>query len=265
MSRIAAQLYTLRDYTTSAAGFRTTLRRIAEMGYRYAQLSAVGCMDGASPEVDAKAAKELLDDAGIQAALTHRPWDEIRNRTDECIAFHKALGAELVGIGSMPGEYRKDGADGFRRFADDAAEPIARLKAAGLLFAYHNHSFEFERFPPHGQTGFEIMIERGPSDMKAILDTYWVVHAGVDLGDLVSRLHGRIPMIHVKDKAVVEGEVRMAPVGEGNLNWDAILPACAIAGTGLYAVEQDDCYGRDPFECLASSYRFLEAKLPKTQ
>jgi len=50
----------------------------------------------------------------------------------------------------------------------------------------------------------------------------------------------------------------MAEVGEGNLNWPAILDACRSSGTEIYAVEQDICQ-RDPFESLAVSYRNLQA------
>jgi sugar phosphate isomerase/epimerase len=45
-------------------------------------------------------------------------------------------------------------------------------------------------------------------------------------------------------------------VGEGNLPWDTILPACERAGVEWYAVEQDICR-RDPFDCLRSSFTFL--------
>ena len=48
----------------------------------------------------------------------------------------------------------------------------------------------------------------------------------------------------------------MAPVGEGNLDWDGIIPACVAAGVEWYAVEQDD-YLSDPFDCLRSSYEYL--------
>jgi sugar phosphate isomerase/epimerase len=69
-----------------------------------------------------------------------------------------------------------------------------------------------------------------------------------------------VPVIHVKDKEVVPGDGPvMAAVGEGNLDWAGILPACAQAGVEVYAVEQDICR-RDPFDCLRSSYEFLQAQ-----
>jgi sugar phosphate isomerase/epimerase len=50
----------------------------------------------------------------------------------------------------------------------------------------------------------------------------------------------------------------MMEVGEGNLDWPAILDAAREAGTEWYLVEQDTCQ-RDPFESLAISFRNLKA------
>jgi len=52
-------------------------------------------------------------------------------------------------------------------------------------------------------------------------------------------------------------EQRFAEIGEGNLNWTAILDAAKKGGVEWYLVEQDRCYDRDPFESLAISYRNL--------
>jgi sugar phosphate isomerase/epimerase len=43
-------------------------------------------------------------------------------------------------------------------------------------------------------------------------------------------------------------------VGEGNLNWPAILRACRQAGVEWHIIEQDICQ-RDPFESLEISLR----------
>ena len=54
-----------------------------------------------------------------------------------------------------------------------------------------------------------------------------------------------------------------AGVGEGNLNWSSILPALYRTGTEWVVVEQDDCYGEDPYECLRRSYNNMNALLAK--
>jgi len=259
--RLAAQLYTVRDFTKTASEFESSLRKIKAIGYEFVQLSAIGCMTGENPEVSVDQCRKILDDVGIRAPLTHRNWDEIAHRTYECIEFHKTLGAELVAVGSIPPEYRTEGLDGYRRFADDAQAPIEALKTEGLSFAYHNHAFEFERLGPTGQRPFDVLVESSSEGFFFEIDTYWVVHAGMDLGQLLEKLSGRMPMVHLKDKAVVGSEARMAPIGEGNLDWPHLLPRFAEVGTNLCAVEQDDTYGEDPFDCLKRSYVYLQSLL----
>ncbi|MDO9541798.1 MAG: hypothetical protein Q7J98_05690 [Kiritimatiellia bacterium] len=41
------------------------------------------------------------------------------------------------------------------------------------------------------------------------------------------------------------------------MNWKAILKQAEQSGVEYLVVEQDNCYGRDPFESLAASYRNL--------
>ena len=68
--------------------------------------------------------------------------------------------------------------------------------------------------------------------------------------------------IHFKDKDADPGsnDARMAAIGDGNLDWDRIIPACRAAGVKWCCIEQDRCYDRDPFDCLKSSFEFLRDK-----
>ena len=108
--RIAAQLYTVRDLLTTREGLINTLRRLRNIGYQDVQLSAVECMNNGS--VSAPECRSILDDLGMKAPLTHRGWEEIKDRTEDCISFHRTLDAKLVAVGSVPGEYRAVGLDG---------------------------------------------------------------------------------------------------------------------------------------------------------
>ena len=51
----------------------------------------------------------------------------------------------------------------------------------------------------------------------------------------------------------------IAVVGEGNINFEAVIAAAADAGTQYLLVEQDDCHGEDPFDCMKRSYENLKA------
>lgn len=259
-SKLAVQMYTLREHTATRKDLQSTLKRVAGMGYPAVQFSAVGCMGGDKPEVTAADAKKMLDDNGLKCIATHRGWDSLVDRTQAEIEFHHALGCDYVAIGGLPQAYGSRGEAGYRAFVKDAQPVLKTLKKAGLTFGYHNHSHEFVRIGPGRRTLYDIFIEEGGSLLTLELDTYWVQHAGVTPDRIIERCHGRLPVIHVKDKEVLadKGPV-MSPVGEGNLDWDHILPACEAAGVKWYAVEQDTCQ-RDPFDCLRSSFEFLSSK-----
>ena len=254
-------MYTVRDVTRTAAEFADTLSRIRSIGYEAVQISAVGAMAGGSPEVSAAAARRLLDDNGLRCIATHRSWESLVGDTEREIDFHRTLGCDFTAIGGIPAAYHDRGAGGYADFARAAVPVIARLKEQGIRFGYHNHAHEFERIgfqDGRPTTHFDILIDEGGEDLCLELDVYWAAHAGINPQRIVERCAGRLPVIHVKDREVAAGEPVMAPVGEGNLDWPYLLPACAAAGVEWYAVEQDVCR-RDPFDCLRSSFQFLSA------
>lgn len=256
ISTVAAQLYTVRDYTKSRADFAASMKKISDIGYRAVQVSAIG------PIPDGEV-KQIADDNGLTICITHIPYDRLWNDLDAVIEQHKLWECKHVAIGSLPTVYREEGASGYQRFAEEASAVGEKLYAAGLTFSYHNHSFEFERYP-HGKgsrTALEIIYdESDPRFLRAEIDTYWVQHGGGDVVYWIKRMQNRMPVVHLKDMVMKGREQLMAEVGEGNLNWPAILDACREAKVEWLAVEQDICQ-RDPFESLAMSYRNLDALL----
>jgi len=245
---LGAQLYTLRDFLKTPDDIARTLAKVAALGYRAVQLSALGPIE--TPRL-----KQLLDDNGLAVAATHVGYERLRDDLDGVVEEHRLLGCTYAAIGGLPQEFRS--AEGYPRFAREASEVARRMKARGLVFGYHNHSFELERFGD--RTALEILYsESDPEAFTAEIDTYWIQHGGGDPAWWIERLKGRCPLVHLKDMAVVEGKPVMAEVGEGNLNWPAILSACRAAGARWYLVEQDVCR-RDPFESLGISLRNLKA------
>jgi sugar phosphate isomerase/epimerase len=252
-------MYTVREHTKTAADLAETLRRIRAIGYEAVQMSAIGAMNGDSPEVDAALARRMLDDNGLRCIATHRPWERLVNETQAEIDFHQTLGCDYAAIGGIPTpEHTREN---YRAFAKQAEALIARLKPAGIRFGHHNHSHEFFRPERHGGTLEDVLIDEATPDLMLELDLYWIEHAGLNCTRILERCHGRVPVIHIKDKEVIAGksETRMAPIGEGNMDWPGIIPACEAAGVRWYGVEQDECY-RDPFDCLKSSFDYLAAQ-----
>jgi sugar phosphate isomerase/epimerase len=135
---------------------------------------------------------------------------------------------------------------------------IDALKQEGIRFGHHNHAREFFRPERGGLTLEDILIDEGGDDLMMELDLYWIAHAGVNPERILERCKGRVPVIHLKDKEAQPdtNDCRIAPIGEGGMDWANIITSCENAGVDWYAIEQDQCY-RDPFDCLVSSYKYL--------
>ena len=97
-----------------------------------------------------------------------------------------------------------------------------------------------------------------PEELGFTFDTYWAQMGGVDVCDFMDKLKGRIQCMHLKDLEIVGSEQRMAPVGQGSLNFAKIINKAEDCGAEFLLVEQDNCYGRDPFDCLKQSYEYLK-------
>ena len=252
---IGAQLYTVRKRCTTVGDLDIALRKCAEMGYRAVQLSGV-C------EYDPQWMAERLAAYGLVAPITHTPFDAIVNDTDAVIAAHKTFGAGYVGLGSCP-SFKDSGCstDALDAKFAELAPAIEKIGNAGLKFMYHNHNMEFAR-TPDGKVILDYIADKLPKEICGItLDTYWVTAGGGDPARWLRHLAGRVDCVHFKDM-VYNGEdkaVRMACIGEGNLNYAEICCACDDAGVKYGFVEQDKCYGEDEFDCLKRSLDALRA------
>jgi sugar phosphate isomerase/epimerase len=248
--RVGAQLYTVRDFVRTPPEIAETFKKVADIGYTGVQLSGLG-------PVDARELAAMVKDVGLTVAATHVGWDRLRNDTEGVIAEHKLWGCKHPAIGGLPGDYYS--LDGVKRFLDELVPVAERLAREGMDFSYHNHNHELARYGD--KTWLAMLYEQGsPDEVKAELDTYWIQAGGGDPAAWVAKCAGREPLLHVKDMAITpQREVRFAEIGEGNLNWPAILQAAAEGGVEWCLVEQDNCYERDPFESLAISCRHLKA------
>ena len=92
--KLGAQFYTLRDFTKTPSDFYRTMRRVADIGYKYVQISGVG------PEVKADVIKKSCDETGLSVYITHTPLDRIINDTERVIEEHEMFGCNIIGVGS---------------------------------------------------------------------------------------------------------------------------------------------------------------------
>lgn len=249
--KIGAQMFTIREFCKTPEDTIASLEKLAEIGYRYVQLSGCGPID---PQV----LRDACDRIGIKVVVTHVPYERIVDDTENLIKEHEIMGCDYIGIGSMPTYARNDLA-GLNAFIKVIKEPIEKITASGKRFGYHNHAFEFKKFD--GKLLLDRLLEAYPAEkLNFILDTYWVQQGGADIYQWIEKMKGRLYCVHFKDQGISleTNKAMMTPVGEGNLNFPAIIKAFEAAGAEYAFVEQDNCNGEDPFDCLARSYAYLK-------
>lgn len=246
--KIAAQLYTVREFTKNPEEIAKTLRKIKNIGYDAVQVSGLG-------PIEPEKLKNLLDDIDLEVCATHISFDRLQNDLGNVIKDHKLWNCKYVGLGIMPEEYRNS-VKGIREFIQKISPIAKKLKDNGLQFIYHNHNVEFAKYG--NQTGMDILFEESdPEYFDFEIDTYWVQAGGADPAEWVQKVKNRMNVVHFKDMTVDGWDPLMAEVGEGNLNWERIIKACKVNKVEWACVEQDICPG-DPFESLEISLNNLK-------
>ena len=253
LNQVAAQLYTVRDCCQTPADIAATLKKVRAIGYPAVQLSGMGPI----PEEDLV---KLCRDLDLVICATHENADAILNQPQAVVTRLRKLGTRHTAY-PYPAGWKFDTLGEVQTLAAKLNAAGKFLADAGLTLSYHNHQVEFRRLA--GQTILEHLYAlTDPRYLKAEPDTYWVQVGGGDPVDWCRRLAHRLPLLHLKDCAILPPDNRVAPaeIGQGNLNWPAIIQAAEIAGCEWFIVEQDTCPG-DPFDSLRQSFEIIRDNL----
>lgn len=248
--KLGAQLYSVRNATQTPEELDQTFARLSAMGYENVQLSGVGAIE---PE----RLRDISAKYGLPIVCTHSPYNRIIGDTEALIREHRIYGSPVIGLGSMPKNMRKGGREALDFFLSELAEPVQRIREAGLNFAYHNHAFEFTMLPEGEENAYDLML-RLCTDWQFIMDTYWVEYARHSAVEYVKKIGAhRLINIHFKDMA--DNEKRsICPCGKGTLDFAAIFEACRAVGVENVLVEQDNApESPDAFADMEFSFRHL--------
>jgi sugar phosphate isomerase/epimerase len=247
---VSVQLYTVRD--AMGADLAATLRKVAEIGYKNVELAGFA-------GVTAGEFKKLLTDLGLKAPSAHVGIDQMSgDALGKTIDDYAAVDCKKLVVPYLTPDWRKGG-EGYAKVAETLNEIGSKLKSQGFELGYHNHAFEFED-TSGGKTGMEqLLAGTSPDLVKFEVDTYWVLHAGVDPVKFVMNNFARINMLHLKDMDA--GDRSFAPVGTGSLPLDGLLAVAESApGIAYVIVEQDQATKQTPIEAIEISYKTLRAK-----
>lgn len=273
---IGVQMMMLKD-KIAQDGIRETFKKVKEIGFSTVELSQIEM----SPEnvAEIKSSLEEFDmkvcatSASIKAMMPGIKMENLRDDFDKVVADTKALNCKYIRIGMISfdclGSKEK-----IVEYTKELNEMGRRLKEEGLSLYYHNHHMEFSKYDD--KYLMDIMVEESdPEYLGFELDVHWLQRGGVNPLEWIKKLEGRTKIIHIKDYRInqtldlsggVEGIMRsmadvveFAEIGEGNLDIKAIIDLAGETGVEHIFIEQDNTYGRDPFESLEISARNLRS------
>ncbi|HEY3417480.1 MAG TPA: sugar phosphate isomerase/epimerase [Armatimonadota bacterium] len=237
------QLYTVRDET--AKDYAGTVRKVAEIGYSGVEFAGFG-------DLSMEAVRALLDETHLRPAGAHIGLGNLQQDIQRLIDDQLALGNHYVTLGGIPAP---TDADGWKKAGEMLSDYGRILHEQGLTLGYHNHAHEFKQYD--GVAALDLLLGNSdPRYLQSELDVYWVTRGGEDPVAYINKYAGRFTFLHMKDMAPGE-EQQFAEVGEGILDWPAIIAAGRAGGAQWFIVEQDVCQ-RPSLESATISYNNLK-------
>jgi sugar phosphate isomerase/epimerase len=263
---LGLQLYSVRDVLPK--DYEGTLRQLAALGYR--EVEAAGFFNHTPAEV-----KQAMDQAGLRCVSAHYSLKDLLPKVDETIQHGKDLGLSYIVCASPwfkdPSHVEDPGSraareamtlDDWHWNADQFNQIGERVNAAGMRFAYHNHTPEF-RWENGAMFYDELMRLTEPAKVTMELDCGWAAVAAQSPADLVTRYATRISMLHVKDFKMSHGVAALpgppsTELGHGVIDYHLIFEAAKKARIEHVFVEQEE-FDMPMMEALKIDADFMRA------
>ena len=234
---LGLELYTLRHLM--AKDVPGTLKLVKDWGFEDVE-------GGGLPGKTAAEFKALLGQYGLRMQSMLTGYETLRDKLPSVVKDAKDTGCSYVGTAWIPhqGPFTRQHVD---QAATDFAAWGKALAGEGLQFFYHVHGYEFGTSPDG--TLLDTLMKQSPQKNVAFqMDVFWVMRGGGDPAALLTKYPGRFPLMHLKDiaKGTALGDPTgsapdetSVPLGQGQVNWPAVLKAAKAGGTKMFYIEDE--------------------------
>lgn len=255
-------------------GIYAVMKRLKEMGFNAVEVSQIAMTPDFVSELG-RACKELdMEVTSLSCYLapvfagSKIAGDTLAEDFDKIVQDCKTLNCTTLRTGMLPMSCMESD-EAAMEFVEDCERYALRLKEHGINYYYHAHHMEMAFF--NGKRLMDTMRDKTEC-LGFELDTHWMWRGGVDPVEYIKSFKGRIHLLHLKDYRIGKVDfdsyqvpddkkiqymfkeiVQYAEVGEGTLDMPNIIRTARECGTEYFLIEQDDFYGRDPFESIAIS------------
>ncbi|WP_213016856.1 sugar phosphate isomerase/epimerase [Desemzia sp. RIT 804] len=274
--KIGVQGYTLKEQFKELGPYET-LKKASELGYNAVEISQVDMTPENVQEIKRASQEFGMEIASLSAGLKPQMegQESLSTHLDKIIDDCKTLDADIVRIGMLPFEAMAS-LEKVLDFCHEANDVAEKMKEQGIKLYYHNHHIEFVKYD--GRYLLDIIREEAPL-LGFELDVHWVQRGGRNPIEVLKEYAGKVDLVHLKDYRIVpvpqeavdalhRGEaehfmdaftnnIQFAELGTGSLDLKGIIEQSIESGARYLLVEQDDVYGRDPFDSLADSRDYL--------
>jgi sugar phosphate isomerase/epimerase len=261
--QLGIQLYTVRD--DLAKDFEGTLKKVHDIGLRVVQSNLV--MNGRqAPEL-----RKNYDSFGFTWDSIHASGPALRDTAQATVDQARAVGIKNITC-SFP-LYPTDRAilmagaplDDWKRNADTFNKIGALCKAAGMTFAFHNHSIEFKTI--EGTPVYDTLLAyTDPSLVSMEMDIGWVRAGGADPVVYLTKYPKRFTAVHIKDLTSesipnTNNKMNSAIIGTGMVDWKATLAAARKSSVRRAYLEIEEPYNPSPLGMVEASFKYLKGKI----
>ena len=207
--------------------------------------------------------KKLCDERGISIPSTGADYGQLVSAPDSVVMRAKALGAKYVMCAWIPHENGVLTLENAKKAVDDFNKAGKFLKDNGLILCYHAHGYEFQ--PYEDGTLLDYIVKNtNPEYVSFEMDIFWIHFGGGDPAALLKKYGNRWKLMHVKDlrKGAAINSTGSAPdedsvaVGQGQIDWPAVLKAAKAAGIEYYFIEDE---AKNAVEQIPQSLRYIES------
>lgn len=273
-AKIGVQMFNLKEKIVELGAYET-LRKLSELGYHYVEVTQIQMTEENVAELRRASIDFGIKIASISAPLDTMPGmpgESLTKDFDKIVKDCKTLDCNFIRIGMMPIQLMGH-KDQVMEYISNAEAMAERLAEHGIELYYHNHHIEFEKYD--GKSLLDIMKDN-TSKLGFELDVHWAQRGGENPIKVINRFAGRVSLIHLKDYRIgnmnVSEEdfkdmskfmqkftniIEFAELGQGNLDIKGIIEAGVKSGVQYFLIEQDDTYGREPFDTLKDSGNYL--------
>jgi sugar phosphate isomerase/epimerase len=280
---IGIQTFTINNFM--GKDVKAAFKKLADIGFKNIETATYG--DDTYYGYRPKDLKAIIDDLGMKwighhaigvpittlFALPENPTDEQKKQHEMMMQYAKTMKAP-----NLTDNLQKlvdDAAEGGLRYlicASTAINTTANIKAAvetfskageackkaGLQFAYHNHSTEWDLID--GKSAYDVIMSQTDKDLvKMELDLGWVATAKKNPVELFKGNPGRFPLFHVKDFKLAD-KPEIVPIGQGDVDFKPAFANAKLAGMKYFFYEQDTAKSMDD---VSLSYNNLKQILQK--